>query len=159
MGFRFRKSVKIAPGVRMNFGKKGVGMSFGTKGARVSVNSSGRSRATVGIPGTGLSYSTSLNGKKKRKTTKATPVQKAPKVKKPASPITKLLLGAFYILCCIYMLIYGIIQFAQSGWILVVLGLALGFFAVRYSRKQLWSVLEEHKKKNGESNDDCSDRN
>lgn len=152
MGFRFRKSVKIAPGVRMNFGKKGVGMSFGTKGARVSVNSSGRSRATVGIPGTGISYSTSLNGKK-RKTTKAAPVQKAPKAKKPASPLTKLLLGIFYIICCAYMLIYGFTQLAQSGWILVVLGLVLGFFAVRYSRKQLWSVLEEHKKKNGEEND------
>ena len=57
MGFRFRKSVKIAPGVRLNIGKKSVGISAGVKGARVSVNSSGRKTTTVGLPGTGLSYS------------------------------------------------------------------------------------------------------
>ena len=56
MGFRFRKSFKIAPGVRLNIGKKSVGISAGVKGARVSVNSSGRKTTTVGIPGTGLSY-------------------------------------------------------------------------------------------------------
>lgn len=57
MGFRFRKSVKIAPGVRLNIGKKSVGISAGVKGAHVSVNSSGRKTTTVGLPGTGLSYS------------------------------------------------------------------------------------------------------
>ena len=57
MGFRFRKSFKIAPGVRGNVGKKSVGISAGVKGARVSVNSSGRKTTTVGLPGTGLSYS------------------------------------------------------------------------------------------------------
>ena len=56
MGFRFRKSFKIAPGVRVNVGKKSVGISAGVKGARVSVNSSGRKTTTVGIPGTSLSY-------------------------------------------------------------------------------------------------------
>lgn len=57
MGFRFRKSFKIAPGVRVNVGKKSVGISAGVKGARVSVNSKGRKTTTVGLPGTGLSYS------------------------------------------------------------------------------------------------------
>lgn len=56
MGFRFRKSFKIAPGVRVNLGKKSVGISAGVKGARVSVNSSGRVTKSVGIPGTGISY-------------------------------------------------------------------------------------------------------
>ena len=56
MGLRFRKSIKIAPGVRLNIGKKSVGISAGVKGARVSVNSSGRVTKSVGIPGTGLSY-------------------------------------------------------------------------------------------------------
>lgn len=56
MGFRFRKSIKIAPGVRLNLGKKSIGISAGVKGARVSVNSSGRVTKSVGIPGTGISY-------------------------------------------------------------------------------------------------------
>ena len=67
MGLRFRKSIKLGKGVKLNLGKKGVGLSFGTKGARVSLNSSGRKTATFGIPGTGLSYSTSLGSKKKTK--------------------------------------------------------------------------------------------
>ena len=70
MGFRFRKSVKIAPGVRLNIGKKSVGISAGVKGARVSVNSSGRKTTTVGIPGTGLSYQKTekIGGAKKAQT-------------------------------------------------------------------------------------------
>lgn len=63
MGLRFRKSVKICKGVSLNFSKSGVGVSLGTNGCRYSINSSGRSTATVGLPGTGLSYSKSFNTK------------------------------------------------------------------------------------------------
>lgn len=73
MGMKFRKSVKIAPGVRVNFNKKSVGLSVGGKGARVSVNSSGRVTKTVSLPGTGLSYSDShtIGGGSKRSTSAA----------------------------------------------------------------------------------------
>lgn len=67
MGLCMRKSFTIAKGVRLNVGKKGVGVSFGTKGLRYSVNSNGRRTATVGIPRTGISYSTSSGGGSKRK--------------------------------------------------------------------------------------------
>lgn len=73
MGLRFRKSVKIAPGVRVNFSKKGVGMSVGTKGARYSVHSSGRRTTTVGLPGTGLYYTSSKGGSRKKSTGGAAP--------------------------------------------------------------------------------------
>ena len=53
--FRFRRSVKIFPGVRWNFGKKSTSLSIGPRGAHYTVGTSG-SRTTVGIPGTGLSY-------------------------------------------------------------------------------------------------------
>lgn len=72
MGFRVRKSFKIAPGVRVNVGKKSAGVSFGTRGARVSVNSRTGARATVGIPGSGISYTTSLNSSKKKKSSSST---------------------------------------------------------------------------------------
>jgi len=65
MGLRFRRSIKILPGVKLNLGKKSAGVSAGTTGARYSVNSSGRKTSTVGIPGTGLSYSKSSGGGKK----------------------------------------------------------------------------------------------
>lgn len=71
MGLRFRRSIKILPGVKLNLGKKSAGVSVGTTGARYSVNSSGRKTSTVGIPGTGLSYSKSSgDGKKSDKDSK-----------------------------------------------------------------------------------------
>lgn len=42
MPFGFRKSVKVAPGVRLNLGKRSAGVSVGRRGARVSTSSSGR---------------------------------------------------------------------------------------------------------------------
>lgn len=65
MGFKFRKNVKIAPGVKLNVNKKSVGVSVGTKGAHYTVNSKGKRTSTVGIPGSGLSYSSSKGGKSK----------------------------------------------------------------------------------------------
>lgn len=62
MGLRFRKSFKIAPGIKVNFNKKSVGATIGTKGAHYTINSSGRKTSSVGIPGTGLSYSTASGG-------------------------------------------------------------------------------------------------
>ena len=56
MGLRFRRSIKIAPGVRLNVGSKSWGISTGVRGARISTNSKTGTHASVGIPGTGLSY-------------------------------------------------------------------------------------------------------
>jgi hypothetical protein len=51
--WRFRKSIRVAPGVRLNIGKRGVGMSVGGKGLRVGVGTRG-AYTSVGIPGTGI---------------------------------------------------------------------------------------------------------
>lgn len=61
MGFRFRRSVKIIPGVKLNFSKRGVSTTLGVKGARYTMGSGGRRTASVGIPGTGISYVTTQN--------------------------------------------------------------------------------------------------
>jgi hypothetical protein len=81
MGFRFRRSVKILPGIRLNFGKRGFircfaphlsraleaapsgvrrrqassSTSVGVRGAHVTFGKTG-TRTTVGLPGSGLSY-------------------------------------------------------------------------------------------------------
>jgi len=55
MGFRFRRSVKVLPGVKLNFGKTGVSASVGRRGANVTVGKRG-AHANVGLPGTGISY-------------------------------------------------------------------------------------------------------
>lgn len=66
MRFRCRRSVKIIPGVRLNFGKKGASISVGPCGAKLTVGPSG-TRATVGIPGTGISYTEKLDRDLKKK--------------------------------------------------------------------------------------------
>lgn len=61
MALRFRRSVKIAPGFRLNFGKTGMSMSAGVRGATMTFGSKGV-YGNVGIPGSGLSYRTRLDG-------------------------------------------------------------------------------------------------
>jgi predicted Zn-dependent protease len=56
MSIRFRRSLKLGPGVRLNFGKTGASVSVGGRGAHYTVHSSGRRTRSVGLPGTGLSY-------------------------------------------------------------------------------------------------------
>lgn len=76
MGFRFRRSLRIAPGIRVNLSKSGLSYSFGGRGATVNVGPKG-TRATYGIPGTGLTYSEQLApGKKRRKA--SAPIEPAP---------------------------------------------------------------------------------
>lgn len=57
MGMRYRKSIGLGKGVRLNVGKGSVGISAGVKGAHVSVNSKRGVTTSVGAPGTGVSYS------------------------------------------------------------------------------------------------------
>lgn len=70
MGLRFRKSFKIAPGVRFNVGKKSHGISIGGRGGGISFNSKSGTHARVSIPGTGISYTTKVGGKKRKKSSK-----------------------------------------------------------------------------------------
>ena len=56
MGLRFKKSIKIAPGVKLNLNKNSTSVTFGARGAHYTVNSKGKKTASIGIPGTGISY-------------------------------------------------------------------------------------------------------
>ncbi len=60
MGFRFRRTFSVIPGVRINFGKRGASVSVGVRGAHVTMGSHG-TRASVGIPGTGASYTARID--------------------------------------------------------------------------------------------------
>ena len=57
MGFRYRKSINLGGGFRVNLSKSGIGYSWGTKGYRVTKKAGGGVRKTYSIPGTGLSWS------------------------------------------------------------------------------------------------------
>jgi hypothetical protein len=58
MGFRFRKSIKILPGIRLNVGKSGINsLSVRGRGATTNIGNHG-THTTYSIPGTGISYRT-----------------------------------------------------------------------------------------------------
>ncbi|RWD31319.1 MAG: DUF4236 domain-containing protein [Mesorhizobium sp.] len=64
MGWRFRKSIRLVPGVRLNIGKKSMSVSAGPRGFKTTIGTAGRT-TTVGIPGTGISH-TSRKAKGRR---------------------------------------------------------------------------------------------
>jgi hypothetical protein len=57
MAFRFRKSIRLFPGVRVNLSKSTPSISVGERGHTINIGEHG-TRATIGAPGTGLSYTT-----------------------------------------------------------------------------------------------------
>ena len=62
MPFRFRRTIKIAPGIRLNLNKKSSSIRFGGRGAGVTVSSTGKTTRTVGIPGTGAYWTKTEGG-------------------------------------------------------------------------------------------------
>ena len=59
MAWSYRKRIKIAPGVHLNFSKRGVSTSIGPKGAKISFGKNG-TYLNTSIPGTGLYSRTKL---------------------------------------------------------------------------------------------------
>ena len=55
MGWSLHRSIKVLPGIRLNIGMRGISTSIGGRGAHVTTGH-GQVRETIGIPGSGLSY-------------------------------------------------------------------------------------------------------
>ena len=56
MGWRYRKSINLGGGFRINLSKSGIGYSWGFPGYRHTYKANGSQRKTYSIPGTGISY-------------------------------------------------------------------------------------------------------
>lgn len=69
MSLRFRKSINLGGGAKINLSKSGVGYSIGTKGARITKRANGGSKTTLSVPGTGISYVKESKGKRKTSNT------------------------------------------------------------------------------------------
>jgi Protein of unknown function (DUF4236) len=59
MGLRFSRRIPLVPGLRVNLSKSGASVSVGHRGGWVTIGPGG-TRATVGLPGSGLSSSERL---------------------------------------------------------------------------------------------------
>ena len=68
MSLRYRKSIEIIPGVKLNINKKSSSITVGGKGFHVTKNTNGRTTTTVNLPIEGLSY-THVNSKNKTSST------------------------------------------------------------------------------------------
>ena len=58
MTLRLQRRIGIVPGVRLNISKSGASVSIGERGARVTLGKV--PRFTVGLPGTGISYTETM---------------------------------------------------------------------------------------------------
>ncbi len=54
MGLRFRRRIKIIPGLYVNVSKSGLSFSAGVRGASVTFGGKGGTYLNAGIPGTGI---------------------------------------------------------------------------------------------------------
>ena len=78
MGFRYRKSINLGGGFRINISKSGIGYSWGGKGYRITQTARGTTRRTASIPGTGISFVDETGRKNHPGTSPANPRQPNP---------------------------------------------------------------------------------
>lgn len=81
MAWSYRKRKKVAPGVYLNFSKKGISTSFGVKGFSITTGPRG-TYLNTGIPGTGLYNRQKISGKTKSKPNSTTTINEEQKVSK-----------------------------------------------------------------------------
>lgn len=105
MGMRFRKSAKIAPGVKLNLGKKSVGISIGNKYSGVSYNTKTGARVRASAPGTGMSYSAKIGG---------TSSNKKSREKEQKHLVDRLLKPVLIGCLCVIVVCVGVIAFVSK---------------------------------------------
>jgi len=101
MALRFRRTMKIAPGVRLNLTKTGISARIGPRGAGATIGTSGTT-VSAGIPGTGLHASEKLKGNKRRPAQQT--VGKVPQETKKLGVFGWL--GAFFVIGAIIWMIF-----------------------------------------------------
>lgn len=92
MPWRFRQSLRLLPGVRLNIGKQSMSLSVGGPGATLNLSRRGV-RGTVGLPGSGLSYTHDFSGGRRGAAPLARSRAAEPVPAVPARPIASADLG------------------------------------------------------------------
>lgn len=144
MGFRFRKSFNILPGVRVNVGKNGASLSVGPRGAKLTIGPKG-TRVTAGIPGTGLSYTEFMPHKSSRESKEPTTILEQNKKVSNKTLVSQhnrknLVVPPNLPFYCRLWFIFALValSFFTSFWLLIpaiVLFLRLGQLTDRYNKE------------------------
>ena len=135
MGVRFRRSISLGKGAKLNLSKGGLGISVGGKGARVGFGTRG-AYTSAGIPGTGL-YAINYagkSGKKKRVVNQQTTDAPSLATSTPVPPEIKTSLPTILIITSILLLPFG-------G--LGIIGLAL--YAFLWFKSPKWKANRHYK--------------
>ena len=101
MAWNFRKSIKIAPGFKINIGKRGTSMTMGPKGAKVTFGSNG-TYVSSGLPGTGIFY------RKKISSTNNEGNYYSSNINEPS--ILTIIIGIIIVVVCV------VLFFSSFGW-------------------------------------------
>ena len=101
MAWNFRKSIKIAPGFKINIGKRGTSMTMGPKGAKVTFGSNG-TYVSSGLPGTGILY------RKKISSTNSGGNYYSSNINEPS--ILTIIIGIIIVVVCV------VLFFSSFGW-------------------------------------------
>lgn len=147
MGFRFRRSLRIAPGLRLNLSARGVGLSAGIRGLRVGIGPRGP-YVSAGIPGTGVYGYWSLGGRSRRARTRPTGDSHEPPAipSAPALPPVygKALTGPSAARWGVLLLLGGLVLLFTAPAPLGVLALIAGVAVlIRVSRTPAWRAHDE----------------
>ena len=67
MPLKFRKSLKSAPGIRLNLTHRGVSTRLGPRAVGYTVSADGRQHVSAGIPGTGIYVSEQIKPPRRKR--------------------------------------------------------------------------------------------
>ena len=117
MGFRMRKSIKIAPGIKVNVGRKSASVSLGPKGMKRTYSTTGRKTTSVSL-GHGISYSSSSGGKRRSSAKRNTVKKQTQQIKKDTSK--------YNTICIVLGVIAFITSFIYLGFFVAIPSIVLG---------------------------------
>lgn len=126
MGWRYRKSVKILPGVKLNLNKNSTSVSIGGKGHHTTINSKGKVTRTIGVPGTGLYHTSTISNKKASRPVASKQSWKGVKA-----------MGVILQVISIVMLVLSLLLafITPAGWVLAVIAVLLFLMGRKYKAK------------------------